>query len=436
LTEAHSPVLAHGVGRLYESPIPLYLYLVAAAATVAISFLIRALWRGGDGAAAPRRIAGPRVAGILRVGLLTVGVAGLLLTLISGIVVRSEGFTLTALLFWIGLIVGVMLLSIIVGGAWDTADPWATLEGVYRIEDAPERHLTIPWWIAPAGIYLLFWFELVSGVGFVDFWIVMILLAYSLIVFSFRASLGAEWNERDPLSILFGFAGRIAPLRLTKEELLSKSPVAELDPGYPMPPALFASIFILLASTTFDNVSETVGWSSFLTSSGVDALPSKIVDSVALASFSLIFLIPFLAAIKIAHSWIGRERPVRDIAASFGWSLIPIGIAYVLAHNAGLLLTGAPILLRSISDPLDLGWNLLGTADLFRGYIVSPALVWFVEIGLIVGGHILGVLAAHRLAVRLAGSHRRAVRAETVLTLLMCVYTISTLWLLAQPLVA
>ena len=36
-----SVVFAHGVGRVYESPLPVWLYLVGAAATVLISFAIR-----------------------------------------------------------------------------------------------------------------------------------------------------------------------------------------------------------------------------------------------------------------------------------------------------------------------------------------------------------------------------------------------------------
>lgn len=70
-----------------------------------------------------------------------------------------------------------------------------------------------------------------SDVGFVDFWIVMVLLGYSLAVFSFRAGLGPKWQRRDPLSVLFSLAGRLAPLRLRGDGLVAKSPVAELAPG-------------------------------------------------------------------------------------------------------------------------------------------------------------------------------------------------------------
>ena len=429
------PPLAHGVGQIYQSPIPLILYLVAAAAVVALSFVLSAR-RSAAPPTGERLIGGRRPARAIRTGLTVIGVIGLALGLAAGVVDHSEGFTLTTLSFWVGLIVGTMLASAVMSGTWSASDPWDTLERVYRLEDAPVRIRQSPWWVAPIAVYALFWLELVSGVGFIDFWIVMVLLAYSLFVFTFRASLGPQWRERDPLSVLFGFAERIAPLRLSDRGVFLKHPVADLSPGVPMPLALFASVFVLLASTTFDNVSQTVGWGTFLTSTGLVDLSPKIVNSLSLALFAVPFLVPFLMCMWVARSWTGANDSLTNVSLTFGWSLIPIGVAYVLAHNSGLLITGLPILIRSLSDPFGFGWNLLGTAHLFEGFVVSPELVWFVEIALIVTGHILGVLAAHRTAVGIASTHRDAVRSEYALTALMCVYTISTLWLLAQPLVA
>jgi hypothetical protein len=301
VTERAVP-LAHGVGRVFESPIPLYLYLITAGATVAASFLLQIARRGYSGVARERRVAGPGATRLIRLGLRLAGLAGLSLALASGVVVRSEGFTLTTLSFWVGLIIGTMVVSAVIAGAWEASDPWSTLEEIYRIEDAPVKPRAVPWWVAPVGVYALFWLELVSGVGFVDFWIVMVLLAYSLVVFTFRNGARGTWKRRDPLSVLFGFAARLAPLRLDDDGLFARNPVSGLDPGSPMPLALFASVFVLLASTTFDNVSETVGWGTLLSSSGLDNVPSKLVDSLALALFALLFLIPFVAAIKTAHT--------------------------------------------------------------------------------------------------------------------------------------
>jgi hypothetical protein len=111
-------------------------------------------------------------------------------------------------------------------------------------------------------------------------------------------------------------------------------------------------------------------------------------------------------------------------------------VAYVLAHNTPLLITGVPELVRAISDPFERGWNLLGTADAFRTFVASPKVVWFLEIAFIVIGHVVAVMGAHRAAVRLADSHEAAVKSQYALTVLMSAYTITTLWLLAQPLVS
>jgi hypothetical protein len=422
--------LAHGVGRIYESPIPLYLYLFGAGATVVASFIVRALGAELPSRQAPRRVAGESVSRAVTLTPKTLGIVGLALTLVVGVIARDQGFTLTTLLFWVAFLVGTIILSCVLSGAWEAADPWATLEGVYRLEAVRSEHASPPWWTAPAGLYLLFWFELVSGAGFEDFAVVIFLLAYSLFVFTVRVRAGRSWRLADPFSVLFGFAGRLAPFRLERAGISTLNPVDSLDDPTPMPDPLFASVFVLLGATTMDNVSETVGWTTFLDSMGLDSLPQIIVDSIALAAFGLLFYVAFVTA--VAATGLGP----RGVAARrVGWSLIPIAIAYVLAHNCGLILTGAPMIVRSLSDPLGRGWNLLGTAHLLEGYIVSPASVWFAEIALVVGGHILGVLTAHRVALRLATSHRAAVKSQYALIVVMCAYTVATLWLLAQPLV-
>jgi len=428
-------VLAHGVGQVFESPIPLYLYLIGAAATVVVSFAVRTVVVAAPSPTHDRAVGGPgwgrAVGAVLRV----VGLFGLVVIIASGVVVGSEGFTVATLGFWVGLFVGMTVLSALISGAWDATDPWAYLEGVYRLEDSSAPAQIPPWWLGPVAVYALFWFELVSARGFEDWGVLAVVLAYTVYALSLRTRYGEHWGLADPFGILFGFAARSAPLRLRSQGIYLKHPLADLDRPDPMPVALFAAVFVLLGSTTFDNLSETVGWGDFLTWTNLDALPEMLVDSLALLALGILFWLPFHAAVRIAHIWIARDRPVMELARWFGWGLVPIGIAYVLAHNIPLLISGVPLLLRALSDPFDLGWNILGTANLFDDFIPSAGLVWFVEIAVIVGGHILGVLAAHRTAYRLAGTHSLAVRSTYALTGLMAVYTLSTLWLLSQPLV-
>lgn len=428
--------LAHGVGRVYESPIPLWLYTVGAAGTVAASFVVRAVAPDVRAERPERRLLGPGVARAIVLTLRVLGLFGLTLTLASGLIAASEGFVLSTLLFWVGLVVGVVVLSALVDGVWAHADPWASLESVYRIEDAEPAHREPPWWLGPLLLYALFWFELISGAGFDATYIVVVIAIYSVLAFTLRPVFGRNWKLVDPFSILFGFAGRSAPLRLDENGLYRRGFTRGLDRTEPMPLALYASVFILLASTTLDNVRETVGWSELKRDTGLDALPAEILESIALLVFAALFFLPFLVAIAVARRSLGGEGGLPALARHFGWSLIPIGVAYVVAHNVPLLITGIPQIIRGLSDPFELGWNLAGTADAFDSFAASPRVVWFLEIAVIVGGHILGVLAAHRTAVRLGETTRGAVRSQIALTVLMSLFTIATLWLLAQPLVA
>jgi hypothetical protein len=437
------------VGRVFQSPLPLWLYLSGAAATVAASFLLRALVRDTGSARPAKRIAGETFALVVARLLTFAGMLFLLLTLASGVFGGDEGFGLASLLFWMGLVVGTTVAGTVVAGTWQRADPWGTLERFYRMDDDQAKRESSPaprddstarraerlWWLAPASIYLLFWFELVSGVGFDPFFIVAALLLYTLFVLSFRASLGPTFELVDPLAILFGFAERLAPLEWRADGLYYRGWIRSLAEDRAMPRGLYAALFVLLASTTLDNVRETVGWTDFRNAVGIGGVNDMLVDSIALAAFSMLFLLPFMLTVWVSRRFIGERLSLDQVARRFGWSLVPIGIAYVLAHNAPLVLTGVPELLRGLSDPFDRGWNLLGTGAVLEGFFPSPALVWFLEIALIVGGHILGVLAAHRTAVRLGRSHRAAVRSQFALTALMSIFTITTLWLLSQPLV-
>jgi hypothetical protein len=421
--------LAHGVGRVYESPIPVSYYLAGAAATVLASFLIRAFTteerphpnRSVAGPAAGRRVLSAVAAYFLAVlGLVVV---------FSFIYPDQTGLGIAPLTFWIGLIIVPLVLCATVAGIWPAASPFMTIEGLFGHDADTEREQRgpAPWWVAPLLVYGLFWFELISGKGFDPISILVVVLVYAAYVLGLQRANPWPREEADPLGILFGFAQRMAPLHVTESGLRYRGFVAGLDEERPMPWGLFLGVFVLLASTTLDNLRETVQWFSFQQALGVDTWNAQILDSVALVALTLPFFIPFMACALLARAWMTAPARVMDTARMFGWSLIPIGIAYVLAHNMPLIIVGLPELIQQLAQ----GFG----SDFLRGYSASPLLVWIIEIALIVGGHVIGVLTAHRAAVRIAGSHARALKSHVALTILMSLFTISTLWLLSLPIV-
>lgn len=428
-SEREAMVLSHGVGKIYQSPLPLELYLLGAAATVLISFVLRV--RHESLAPSPEEsvIFSERTSSAILMFFKWVGVSLISLILIFAILNPDAGLSTAPLLFWLVLIITTIIGCSVLGGLWERANPWRTLEDWYSVTDREQpKQITPPWWLGPVFVYLLFWFELVSGKGFDPLVIVIVLLAYTLLVMSLRPRMVESWGFIDPLSIIFDFASRIAPLRIHRDVIVRQHPVRALASDHTIEKSLFFSVFILLASTTLDNVRETVEWSTFLRETNLGQLPTGVIDSAALVMMTLPFFIPFIAALALARRWFDTSVGLFTLARRFAWSLIPIGIAYVLAHNMPLLISGGPILIDQIGEQVGL--------DLIGSFIPSPQLVWFLEIALIVGGHVLGVLIAHAIAIRLTESNRDAMKAHAPLTLLMSFYTVSTLWLLSLPLVA
>ncbi|HSF03898.1 MAG TPA: fenitrothion hydrolase, partial [Solirubrobacterales bacterium] len=124
------------------------------------------------------------------------------------------------------------------------------------------------------------------------------------------------------------------------------------------------------------------------------------------------------------------------LGGRFVFTLVPIAIAYHLAHYLSFLLIQGQLLIPLLSDPFGWGWNLLGTA----GYRVDIAVIdarfaWYWAVGAIVAGHVLAVFLAHHVAERLLPGSLAARRSQYPMMLLMVAYTMVSLWIIAQPIV-
>ena len=60
---------------------------------------------------------------------------------------------------------------------------------------------------------------------------------------------------------------------------------------------------------------------------------------------------------------------------------------------------------------------------------------WYVAVPAIVIAHVIAVCLAHLLALREFPGRRAALRSQYPMVALMIVYTMSSLWIIAQPIV-
>ena len=129
-------------------------------------------------------------------------------------------------------------------------------------------------------------------------------------------------------------------------------------------------------------------------------------------------------------------RSTASIARLFALTLVPIAIGYNIAHNCSQFVIQAQQLIALASDPLGLKWNLFGTANFHPDIgLIDAQATWYIAIVAIVGGHVIAVWLAHRIALREFPGRKQAAIATVPLTLLMVAYTIVSLSVIAEPMV-
>ncbi len=158
--------------------------------------------------------------------------------------------------------------------------------------------------------------------------------------------------------------------------------------------------------------------------------------TLGLLVFPLLFLALFLVTCRLMALAGGGRRGTAQLAGHFVTSLVPIAIAYHLAHYLSFMLINGQLLIPLASDPFGFGWDLFGSAD-YRADIavVGARFAWYTALSAIVAGHIIALSLAHAVALRIYGDGWSAMRSQYPMLLLMVGYTVAGLWILAQPLV-
>lgn len=117
----------------------------------------------------------------------------------------------------------------------------------------------------------------------------------------------------------------------------------------------------------------------------------------------------------------GRGARVRAFA-SLSTALIPLGLMFWVAFSLSFVLTNASYLLASLSDPLGLGWDLFGTANIAWQPMLTASLAPAQTLAL-VGGFIGSARTAQK-----AG---REIQSSPIPVLAFClIVTLVMLWLL------
>ncbi len=455
---------AHTFGQSYVLPIPLEFYGWTAGAALTISFLAAAWFlrerhlgvlpqrtRPVDGMAARLLLSMCQALGLLL----------LALTISAGLFGHpNRNNNLSMPLFWMVFVLGFAYLSAFIGGLYEAGNPWQTVSGLLGRFIRPFQsgllrypRDTLAYWPAVL-LYLTFiWVELFGHTkpASLAHW----LLGYSAVnlLGSFLFGARAWFHYAEFFAVFLRIISRMAPFSLERDTGGSwrwslRWQFAGLLGRDADHNSLTFFIVCMLATTAYDGFHETVPWLRFFWSTLVPWWDPDIglralwlyrhwMDYYLWLGLPLAcgfyFLLYFLAV------WLGRTLarstlPLGDLLRGFAYSLVPIALVYHASHYYTFIQTDAIRVLPLLSDPFNQGWNLFGTRDLFQYTIIpSMAVTWHTQVALIIIGHLVSVLLAHREALRLYGNARQATRSQIPMLLLMVTYTVAGLWILALP---
>lgn len=446
---------AHAFPRPYDLPLPLGHWLIGAGAAVALSFL--AALRLKRRPSSPRYLAIPLPswAAAVLVGALGAASVAVFLLLVTAGLFGNQGDwdrNILPVAVWVVWWVGMAFACALVGDLWALVNPWAVLGRLLLRRLTPRLRLPEGAGVWPAvALFLVFaWTELVWPSNAVPARLACAILLYSGVTFACMALFGVEeWLRRgEVFSLLFGLFARFAPLSGRRDE--DGRPYLVLRPygaglrADPLPSlSMTALVIAVLATVSFDGFSETPFWAG-LSGAGMGALyqsgvvgavgyvaAQTLLKSAGLLAAPLVFAAAYLAVCHLASRLDGM--PVGEVARRFVLSLAPIAIGYHLAHYFSYLIVQDQMIVPLASDPFGFGWDLFGAAGRPLDVdAVDMRLVWFVAVGGVVLGHAAAVLLAHREALSAA---MRPV-SQTPLVVLMVGYTVTSLWILSQPIVA
>jgi hypothetical protein len=167
---------------------------------------------------------------------------------------------------------------------------------------------------------------------------------------------------------------------------------------------------------------------------GVDLADAlRITDTLFLAVSLVAVAALFALGIRGMRTVAGSPSLVR-LRRAFGHTLIPIALAYLVAHYFSLFLFQEQAQFGFLlSDPLGDGSDYFGTAGAGIDFgLIGATEVWYVQVGALVAGHVTGLTLAHDKALAVYRDSRSATRSQYWMLAVMIGFTCLGLFLLSQ----
>ncbi len=418
----------HGIGGRLDLPVPVSYFIVGAGLVLVASFVVLALlWPEPRLQGGPRdevsRLTVPRrglVPGLGLLGLLLV--IGQLVVELLGLETDPSRPTIAPVLVWVVFWLVVPFAGVVIGDWYTDLNPWRSVGRMLGVgsRERPQFLARVGIWPA-AVLFLAFaWLELVSPSSGEPVTLGLAALVYTTVMVAVMTYAGREtglagFDLFTPYNRLFSSIsplGRRADGRIVWRGWLRALPVLPSWPG------LAAFVVFAIGTVTYDGASGTTWFRDAVGDLGQTTGGETVLLIATIAVIASGYLLASWAASRLA----GGGWTTGRVAARFAHSLVPIALAYAVAHYMTLIIFEGQQLIAAVSDPFAMSWDLFGTADRKVDFFLTASEpIWYLQVAVIVSGHVAGVVLAHDRALGDFGPD--AVRSQYAMLLLMVALT-------------
>ena len=155
----------------------------------------------------------------------------------------------------------------------------------------------------------------------------------------------------------------------------------------------------MIGTVTYDGLRGTTFWYNLFGSSTLDIGFS----TLSFLAINIIIISSYRFACWFALKVSGEKKDLNDVSLLFAHTMLPIAFAYHVTHYLSLLLYESQTIFYRLNDPYGLGWNLFGIEEITINYFLTPVALWGIQVFLTLAGHMLSVVLAHDLSIKLFG---------------------------------
>ena len=405
--------LHHGIINVGDLPIPFDMVLNAAVLAVVLTFVfLKVSWKESiltseEKLFSTKQSFSGKLFGFLILALLT----------IPGLVSNEAAkVSITPLILWVFLWIGVPVLGLLFGDLYAKFNPLSIL--VNREGESKNVY------IASFLFICLTWFELVWSKPGNPRHIGIVFLILFLTVSAIQKFYKKTIIEVDPLLVLHHLYSK---MRVTNKAPVFKTLLNNLA-NLSQLKGMEYFILLMIGTVTYDGLRETTFWFNIFGTRTYETAFS----TLAFLSMNLIVIIFYRFACYFAIRVSGENFNLNEISLKFGHTMLPIAFAYHVTHYLGLLLFESQTLLYRLNDPLGFGWNLFNAQEATVDYFLEPVILWTIMVIVTLAGHMLSVVLAHDLSVKIFG-HQKSDKTQYIFLFITVALTLQALFVLSVP---